>query len=542
MGNDSSQPISVLVPLETEDLAGKKEFFEQLFDPKNAESYSKNGISKIFIQYFKQKPDNFIELLKQSVDSLSACLNKTESEQNEKIDIKSQISVFSLLRLILPLLINSSYGHQKLSEPYKDEKSLGYCLFSLSTKIFNQCDSFDNFSLIVIECIIMLIRCSFDVKDDPEKTEDFKILVNKLKDNVKEMLINYHKSKANDKKSTQKSILLMLVFLELVEDNIILNDAEKIKEEKRSMFSLLVQNITKQSGIDELKTLFLPLVFQLYFNYMNIIEKETKTDEETDFVENTKYNSQLLINLLHLVDVNGKNYISRGCFYALSLFLSMDPIKKCLNIPCTSFESSTPVHRGSICDILIEIAYRNSVVNPSILHSCVDCISTALPHASNISYVSAVSIINLILKGNKLKDEYVIDNLIKAIHFSINSSIRENVPLVIVLLKNSKMFIQMSKVRTSFEELNSIVTFAKNVNQELKQMGTTFKSAELESFFQDPACEHFANPVLKPPEQNFINNTNYMESIYCIIDSYISKEILGINEVISIPEVSKDAQ
>ena len=543
MGNESSQPISILNSLGTEDLTGNKDFFDQLFDPKNAELLNKPGISKQLTQYYQQKPDNFIEFLKQTISHLSDFLSKSDKKQNENESnsIKSNISIFSLLRIILPLLVNSNYGHQKLSEIYQDEKSLGSTLFLICTKIFIQSsEKYDDFSLYVLECIIILIRCSYNSNESTEQNEDFNLLVNKIKENVIKILKNYHSSKNIDKKSSQKNIQLMLIFLELINDNIIIKNSENMKIEWKQLFDTIIQNINKQNGLEELKSIFLPLSFQLYFNYLKIIENESRTEQENSLIDNEKINNQILINLLHLVDINGKSSIAKGCFYVLSLFLSLEPIKKCLNLPCSSFESSWPVHRGSLCDLIIEIVTRYSTLNQTLLHSCVDCISTIIPSASNISYVSAVSLMKLISKGSELKDEYIIDNIIKAIHFAINRSIRENVPLVIVLLKNSKMFLQMHKLREDFEELASLVTFVKNVNQELKQMGTTFKSAELEAFFQDPACEHFANPVLKPPELDYINDSHYKESIYCMVDTYISKEILGINEVLSIPEIPKD--
>jgi hypothetical protein len=93
--------------------------------------------------------------------------------------------------------------------------------------------------------------------------------------------------------------------------------------------------------------------------------------------------------------------------------------------------------------------------------------------------------------------------IVVATHYIVNRSINENVPLVIVLMKDSKLLIGVLKMISSFNECDQLLSPAKNIHQELEQMETKVKSTELEKFFDDPLCERFALMVLKLPQIEF---------------------------------------
>jgi hypothetical protein len=70
-------------------------------------------------------------------------------------------------------------------------------------------------------------------------------------------------------------------------------------------------------------------------------------------------------------------------------------------------------------------------------------------------------------------------------------------------MKNSKLLNRIFKSNPIFEECDQLLSVARNINQELKLLGSQVKSTDLERFFDDPSCERFALPVLRPPQIEF---------------------------------------
>jgi hypothetical protein len=209
----------------------------------------------------------------------------------------------------------------------------------------------------------------------------------------------------------------------------------------------------------------------------------------------------LIVNALHCVDcLRGRKKFLIALFVLASI-VSFPSIAIALNAPCTSFESELPVHRGSYADILLEVVAR-ATTQGSLRLSCL-IIAAVVPYAKKLSYSSAVSLFKLlefiIGSGNSL----LITMILSAIHYAVNRSIRENVPLVIVLMKNSKLLSGILRNSPTFEECDQLLSVAKNINQELKLLGSKVKSTDLERFFDDPSCERFALAVLRPPQIEF---------------------------------------
>ena len=130
-------------------------------------------------------------------------------------------------------------------------------------------------------------------------------------------------------------------------------------------------------------------------------------------------------------------------------------------------------------------------------------LSLILPYSANLSYSSVSALLNFLghlFQSHSIKITKI---LISSIHFCINRSIRENIPLMIMLMKNLSLFCHILKKEPDFEECKQLILLIKSINSELKQNGTTFTSNDLELFFSDPSCEHFASPVLRPPIIDF---------------------------------------
>jgi hypothetical protein len=260
---------------------------------------------------------------------------------------------------------------------------------------------------------------------------------------------------------------------------------------------------------DDPVVLFQPLIANLQFTFaghehervvlpllLNVL-KLAGTDHR--IVDNSTL--ALILNALHCVDLLRNRKKAMISLFVLAAIVSFPSVCISLNEPCTLFESETPVHRGSYVDVLLEVVVRGA--SPSYLEISAMIISAVIPYASNLSYSSAVSIfkfLETLVSSNKLQSISVI---VVAIHYVVNRSIRENVPLVIVLMKNSKLLIGVLKMIPNFDECDQLLSLAKTINQELKQMGTKVKSTDLEKFFDDPSCERFALPVLRPPQIEF---------------------------------------
>jgi hypothetical protein len=260
---------------------------------------------------------------------------------------------------------------------------------------------------------------------------------------------------------------------------------------------------------DDPVVLFQPLIANLHFTFasheyerivlpllLNVL-KLAGTDER--IVDNST--RALILNALHCVNLLRNRKKALISLFVLETIVSFPSVCISLNEPCTSFESEAPVHRGSYVDVLLEVVIRGA--SPNYLEISAMIISAVIPYAPNLSYSSAVSLfkfLETLVSANAMQS---INVIVVAIHYVVNRSIRENVPLVIVLMKNSKLLTGVLKMISSFDECDQLLSLARNISQELKQMGTQVKSTDLEKSFDDPSCERFALPVLRPPQIEF---------------------------------------
>jgi hypothetical protein len=212
-------------------------------------------------------------------------------------------------------------------------------------------------------------------------------------------------------------------------------------------------------------------------------------------------NLGLILNALHCVDCLRLRKKILVALFVLAAIVSFPSIAIALNAPCTSFESEFPVHRGSYADVLLEVVTR-ATTHGSLRLSCL-VVAAVVPYASRLSYSSAVSLFKLLEFVLGSGDMQLVTLVLSSIHYAVNRSIRDNVPLVIVFMKNSKLLSMILKANPAFEECDQLLSVAKNINQELKLLGSKMKSTDLERFFDDPSCERFALPVLRPPQIDF---------------------------------------
>jgi hypothetical protein len=260
-------------------------------------------------------------------------------------------------------------------------------------------------------------------------------------------------------------------------------------EDTMVMFSPRIGSARIACSASEYEFVILPVL-------LNIIKIAPTDDRLVD-----TSNLGLILNALHCVDcMRGRKKFMTALFVLASI-VSFPSISISLNEPCTSFESELPVHRGSYADVLLEVVTRTTT-HGSLRLSCL-IIAAVIPYASNLSYSSSVSLFQLLEFIVNSGDSHLTTMILSSIHYIVNRSIRENVPLVIVLLKNSKLLSSILKANPTFEECDQLLSVAKNINQELKLLGSKVKSTDLERFFDDPSCERFALPVLRPPQIEF---------------------------------------
>ena len=288
-------------------------------------------------------------------------------------------------------------------------------------------------------------------------------------------------------------LLFRLLNIDVVSDDII------------QIYKPVISDDDHKFSLEDIQTFALPLLFNL----------ESISLKDDSIIDSSGL--PLIIKALTICDQRKDS--SSLC--ALAILLSFPSTAISLNIPCVSFESNKPVHRGSYADIVIEIASRQNI---SLLQVIVLIIVNVVPYASNLSYCSAIAIFRILSIAQNNNDLKSVKMIISAIHYAINRSVRENVPLVILVMKNSKMLININKELNNLEECEQLVSFVKNVNQELKQLGDRFRSSELEKFFNDPSCEHFALPVLRPPQADFDLSKMIQNQTNVLVKDYIKNE------------------
>jgi hypothetical protein len=448
----------------------------------------------------RQNCENSIIL---AIKRLANCLRTSSA-----VDSLAPIVV---LRAFLPVVVTNA-NHAKLFRrsvnngdnlsiflPVLLGKLLFYPGFTIPRKPFKWYDSpladesrFDQNRLMVTELLLLLKQVGADFS-----TFDFAPIVSALSN-----ALTYYLSSPVHRTMTAVAQLFQPCFLLLLSsDNLV----------KDQIFDSIVSGRDHPFSGPEYEIVILPIL-------LNLIKLAT-TDEQII----SSAGLSLILNSLHCVDVvrhKKKFGIAMFCLAAISSFPSV-----CigLNEPCTSFESDIPVHRGSYADVLVEIVTRGAT--SSSMKISVLVLSAVIPYASNLSYSSAVSIFRLLETLFNGNNGECVNMIVAAVHFVINRSIRENVPLVIVLMKNSRLVMNILKANPGFEECEQLVSLAKNINQELKQLGNKVKSSDLEKFFDDPSCEHFALPVLRPPQIDFDFGAQVNHQILSLCSLYITNEI-----------------
>ncbi|EAY23225.1 hypothetical protein TVAG_185310 [Trichomonas vaginalis G3] len=198
-------------------------------------------------------------------------------------------------------------------------------------------------------------------------------------------------------------------------------------------------------------------------------------------------------NLLNILDTIHLSNFSPYIMYIIMRSIDSKTFTQQFNLPFSSNKSfNIRFHRGTYLDVTNEIICKCLSDNKNLYDFAIPSIAKLILNAKNISYFTAMTILDLISATKSLL-------LINCLHYTINNGIRSNISLIIVMMKKSNIFFQLQKLYPDSQEVNSIVVMLKNINTELKQIGDNFTDVFLENFFQDPTCEHFANPVLRVP-------------------------------------------
>lgn len=509
MGITNSQPISkeFFDPLLNENLTEQSEFFNNLQGIQISVENEKI-IRSILEETMKEKTQNLILLLKKCIAALKTIIDKS----NDKSIKQPAETVLVLLKYTVPILLSSETASKTFSEKEDDEISRGTNLYLLLVQYISlphvairskeknwssgtRDDSkFDRNRCIIVEIIILLL-----FKGYTHPNADFNSFVISAI-NCLRCHLNY------DSKKNLKNVVLSrnlihasLTLLLLLNINI-----SSLEIDHNQVFEpFLVPNF-RNSANEDLSSFIIPLAF----HFAPIIRSKIKND-----------GIFILSNLFHLLDKNSGCYTAKLVMYVILQSIDEKELKDQINEPCQNFISSKPVHRGSFFDVYTEVISRVVAQSPEIAEFAIQSLSKLLFIARNISYTSSISIINL-LSISKSQD------LIKTMHYVVNNGIRNNISLNIVMLKNSRVFIQMQKLYPDLPELSSIVTMLKNINEELKQISTNFNATALEKFFRDPTCEHFANPVLRVPISSDLPQKKYIECLELMGKKFLAQELL----------------
>lgn len=501
---ESSEPPQIISILGSKDIVETSKYWAQLFSYKFSNSDLSNLQSYIETIYQK-KPYNFHLSIKMCGIQLQEIIEKNDNE----IYLNQINTIVIFLRAVLPTIISSGCHISVLNQFIENDQRLGSFLVSSLIKLLH----YNNFTikkdrntwyqdqenetdldlnrLNLIELLLLLKTIGITFQDFTHQ-----IIVK----SVSTMLLFYlHSASRKSFNIIRKLLQASILFLLLLKINLSSNDTIQ-------MYYSLTNDNDKRFFQEENNTFILPLIYSLLY----IASKDDTIIDSSGL--------PLTVNTLYVCDQQ-KDMSSLN---ALALILSFPSTSIALNTACISFDSNVPVHRGSYADIVIEVVTRQSM---SLLKPIAMVIVNVIPYASNLSYGSAISIFKILSAALSQKDKESVKMIVSAIHYTVNRSVRDNIPLVILVMKNSKLLITINKEYEMFEECDQLVSFVKNVNQELKQIGAIFQSSELEKFFNDPSCEHFALPVLRPPQIDFDLETEIEKQAKNMTALYIINQI-----------------
>ena len=481
MGSSAAAVPEYLAPLGEREMERKDEFWDSLFKKEIPVSLN---LRSAFEDLFVKQPENLALSVRVCAEKLSRLVNNEQTHPNEFI------TVFSILRQVLPVLVSHNQ-HIKLFGQVMDNKSrMGVCLVECLGRSLHLegvtlrsgsrvwCESSDErelgaVRLSVVESLLLLKQIGVNFT---------KFECDLFVESVASLTSSYLESTSRQSMKVTAKLLSACYLLILSCDRVVIPSDEK------DLFRNVINGSDKFFSKEEYGTAVLPILF-------NIVKIATMNDGIID-----SSGVSLVLNALHCIDTMANKDKELISLFALAAILSFPSTCIALNEPCRSFDSDTPVHRGTYADILLEIMSRAS---PKFVKMNSLIVSAVIPYAANLSYGSALHIFRLLSIAYRTKHTQSMKSLVCAVHYLINRSICENVPLVIVLLKNSKMLLTIYKEDPGFEECEQLVSLIRNVNQELKQFGTRMNASELEKFFSDPSCEHFTMPVLRPPQTDF---------------------------------------
>lgn len=504
--------------------------------------------SIFFNQFFKiysKQPKNIRILMSRSIDELESILsNQKERSLPEKFPFSLIVSIISIIRYILPLLEAKQDSYlddiQRIQKVYF---LLIQCLHIQGITLFPKShnwsdvpsfsdDKFDSFRLIIIENLIILSHIIesneklLKVQSDESSNPHFSPLI--FKDDViinhigilTRSILNCFESYSNFTRRKQLSNLqqrqilignsLILLHYLYLKTGTNFESFNISSQEILTLHSYLFKSLNRSNGNAEMDSFIIPLLLFLV---------------KAMFSDNSLINLgelSLGVNILHIIDRYREKANLYSVMYTISFLSSFSSLALSLNVPCEVFESNWPLHRGTHTDIFIEIISRTTLLSPKMYGFAAISISSVLPYSANLSYSSAISIFtlleNLCLYHSKAKK--VMKYLIHSIHFCINRSIRENIPLMIVMMKKLELLNKINQILSADEECQQLIVLVKSINSELRQTGNSFTSAKLEKFFCDPSCEYFASPVFKRPSIDFDFKKGFSKTIEDLIQNF----------------------
>lgn len=488
MGNSQSSDTSLshLLSLSKQDIDEESVYWESFFTWE-LPLHSLSAIASAFHSIYSEKPGNIRTGISVCAKKLGEQIARLDDDFSPDIFEKTIHSMVSFLFYAMPEIIMDAPGALRDGVGERLAKSVLTLLqrkvFSLVGKSTHWYESrkseshLDEFRVMVVHVLLGLKLINVEFNVVPDFVTSVKLLMNK-----------YFNAPSRKTLKLQRELIQGSLNLLIVTDN-----------------------CSKLDFSDVLSNTFIEEDYQTFgLSLALVILKNAK--EDPMIIENIRNGlSSILLNLIYTMPNSNNTHI---VLFSLLYAFSFPSISIGLNNQNISFYSKFPIHRGTYADNLIELL---SKVEQKHLKLISLIISTIIPHTRNLSYFSSITIINILKSSFIQKDIQTTRTIIKSIHYLINQSVRDNIPFIILLLKNFHLILDIKKEITDSEECEQIISFIKNINQELKQFGKKFTSVELENFFADPSCENFAIPVLNSPQIEFDFQAQFEQNVKSLV-------------------------
>mgnify|MGYP004702478345 CR=1 FL=1 len=428
MGNNQSAYQSHLSCLVNSDLDEDSVYWESFFTYEFPMQFQ-NDFRATFHNFYSSNPVNFHIGTNVCVKKLDEQIGKLDDNFSPAIFYETIRSMTSFLHYIIPEIIAS----KSQDEVFKDEsgerlaflitKLLERKIFSLGKNAQHWYENsvnenhYDEFRLMLVQILIMLktININFDINPD------FGISVT--------FLLKYYFNTPLKKSLTlQRELINASLNLLLVINNF----------NKLDLYVISRNELIEEDYNEFVLSLSLCIL--------------KKAKEDPMSVDN-RIRKPLSLMLLNLISINPTSDYIEYILFTLLYAYSFTSLSIEFNVTNISLFLKYPIHRGTYADTLIELL---SKVNPKYYKLVSLIISAIIPYTQNLSYLSSITIINILKLVFTKNDFQLTRAMIKAIHYLINRSVRDNIPFIILLIKNSSLILNIKNSINDFEECEQI--------------------------------------------------------------------------------------